>query len=445
MPQRSAPTGLRKTALIVLPAVCLMLLSADVGQADLIKLGSGGELRGKLAKGSATREFVTLETLTGAEVTVARDAIQFLTMRPVTVEEYESRLHRLPNTAEAHWEMAAWCKAHSLIKQRDEHLERVVKLEPGHAAAHQKLHHMRLKDGSWVSRDQYMESQGYVKYRGKYITTQELELVEKTLEERQEEREWFHKVKLWIGWVGGENFASANKAREGWQALEAITDPNAAPAVIRFLSECEHREVRLLSVKILSQVGGNKPIPGLAKLSLQDPDHEVRYEALIGLKEQQFDRAIPIYLKGLRSDFNPIVCRSGTALGMIGGDKAVSPLIDALITSHDYQIRVPGSSQQSYSFSTNGNFATGSVLPPELQARISAGQYPNGVIVLDGSSAANQLTRTKVVTVTVNHQNAEVLTALQKLTGKNFGYDQRTWHLWWAAEKNQGGKGPLKS
>ena len=35
-----------------------------------------------------------------------------------------------------------------------------------------------------------------------------------------------------------------------------------------------------------------------------------------------------------------------------------------------------------------------------------------------------------------DHQNAEVLTALQRITGKNFGYDERTWRLWWNAEKS---------
>ena len=30
----------------------------------------------------------------------------------------------------------------------------------------------------------------------------------------------------------------------------------------------------------------------------------------------------------------------------------------------------------------------------------------------------------------------EVLAALRKITGESFGFDERTWRLWWAAKKN---------
>lgn len=430
----------RKSRAIVL-ATGLLFVAATPGNADLIKLNSGGELRGKIIKGRSTRESVTLETLTGAMVTVSRDAIQFLTMRPVAVEEYESRLRKLPATAEAHWELADWCKQRSLLKQRETHLKKVVELAPDHDRAHQMLGHLRTKDG-WVSRDEMMERQGYVKYRGKFITPQELDLVEKTEAERQEEKAWFQKVKLWSGWVRGAVPSNPNKPREGWQALESINDPHAAPAVTHHLSEHEHRDFRLLAVKILSHVGGNKAVPGLVKLSLKDADHDVRYQAMQGITPEQHTRAIPMFVKELKSEFNPVVCRAGAALGIMGSEKAVNPLIDALVTTHAYQVRVPGAPSQTYSFSTDGRFGGGS-LPADLQARIAAGQFPNGVIILDGTPGS-ELTKTKLITVTVNHQNAEVLTALQKLTGKNFGYDKRTWHLWWAAEKIQG-KGPVKS
>ncbi len=436
MPCSFRPLSLLRTIVMIGLAAGAVLAGDGVARADLIKLSSGGELRGKIVKGRATRESVTLETLSGAVVTVSRAEMQFLTMRPVAVEEYESRARKLPETAEAHWEMADWCKQKALLKQRETHLRRVVELAPDHDQAHQMLGHVLTKSG-WTSRDEMMERQGYVKHRGKYITTQELELVEKTESERQDEKAWFQKVKLWSGWLRGTAASNPDKPREGWQALESINDPHAAPAVTHYLSEHERREVRLLAVKILSHVGGDKAVPGLVKLSLKDGDHDIRYQALQGITPAQHTRALPMYVKELKNDFNPVVRRAGAALGILGGDKAVNPLIDALVTTHSYQVRVPGTSQQSYSFSTDGSFGGGNSLSPDLQAQIAAGQFPNGVIVLDGTPGSIQ-SKTKLVTVTVNHQNAEVLTALQKLTGKNFGYDKRTWHLWWAAEKNQG-------
>ena len=65
---------------------------------------------------------------------------------------------------------------------------------------------------------------------------------------------------------------------------------------------------------------------------------------------------------------------------------------------------------------------------------LRTGQLPNGVIV--HNPASNQLQRTKIVKVNYDHQNMEVLTALQKLTGVNHGYNERNWRLWWSAKKN---------
>lgn len=423
-------------------AISAALASGSSVSADLVKLNSGGELRGKIVKGRTNHQSVTLETLSGATVTVLRTDFAFVTMRPMNVEEYESRIRKLPATVDAHWELAEWCRQKALVKQREIHLRHVIQLDPAHEAAHLALGHIRQKDG-WTSKDELMTSQGYVKHKGKYITSQEFELIGKTETERQEERAWFQKVKLWSGWVEGTVTSGAEKQRDGWQSLEAINDPNATPAVMRFLAPNENRELRSLAVKILSHVGGTKPVTGLVQFSLNDVDPEVRYQALYGIGKDQKDKAMPLYVKHLKHEANFVVCRAGTALGVVGNEKAVPALIEALITSHNYQVRVPGNSQPNYSFSTGGGFAGGSSLPPNVEMGLRTGQYPNGVIVLDPS--ATELSRTRLVPVTIDHQNAEVLSALQKITGKNFGYDKRTWHLWWAAEKNQGVKGPLKS
>ena len=51
------------------------------------------------------------------------------------------------------------------------------------------------------------------------------------------------------------------------------------------------------------------------------------------------------------------------------------------------------------------------------------------VIVVDARSRPSGI-------FTSREQNVEVLNALKKLTGQNFGFDMRTWHLWWAANQN---------
>ena len=42
----------------------------------------------------------------------------------------------------------------------------------------------------------------------------------------------------------------------------------------------------------------------------------------------------------------------------------------------------------------------------------------------------------RVAVVTRSFQNVEVLAALRKLTHEDFGYDKRTWLLWWSSHKS---------
>jgi hypothetical protein len=110
-------------------------------------------------------------------------------------------------------------------------------------------------------------------------------------------------------------------------------------------------------------------------------------------------------------------------------------LIDSLITTHEYAIRVPGGGTAA-SFGVDGSMGGGgSVLPQGIEAGLRTGQYPNGVIVLN-TPGVSMPQRTMMVAV--DQQNAAVLTALQKLTGENYGYDERLWRLWWAAKKAAG-------
>ena len=44
--------------------------------------------------------------------------------------EYQSRSRKAPDTADAHRELADWCREHKLIAEADHHLARVAELDP---------------------------------------------------------------------------------------------------------------------------------------------------------------------------------------------------------------------------------------------------------------------------------------------------------------------------
>lgn len=404
-------------------------------RADLLRLKTGGELRGKIVKTGIpqTPGLITVQTLTGALVTVERDAVELVLTRPLALEEYETRLRHLPDTLAAHWELAEWCRSKHLTAQRETHLQRVIEFDPDHEQAHLALGHV-WKDGGWVDWDEYMTARGYVKYKGKYVTQQELDLLEKTAAELKREQEWYPKVRLWAGWLTGRD---SDRAQQALVALRGIEDDDAAAAVQRFLGEHAAREVRLLAVEVFTRSNGQKSAQALARLALREQEHEVRYLALQGISERHFSAVLPLFVRELRNESNAVVCRAAQGLQRVGDDRAIAPLIEALITSHKYQVRVPGGGT-SYTFARDGSMM-GSMpvgaLPPEIEAGLRTGQFPNGVIVLNPPGSSLPL---KTVTVRVEHQNAEVLSALQKLTGQNFGYDERLWRLWWAAKKAEG-------
>ena len=71
---------------------------------------------------------------------------------------------------------------------------------------------------------------------------------------------------------------------------------------------------------------------------------------------------------------------------------------------------------------------------------LRSGQLSNGVVVNQANAPAFK--KTKIVRIKYEHKNGEVLSALRKLAGEDFGYDERTWRLWWIARKNGAGKIP---
>ena len=202
-PEHFLPSS--RLALSVPLLFTLILSQQKSGHCDLIKLKAGGEIRGKLQKlPSESGEARIIETLTGGKITVDAQQIEFITNRPLSVEEYESRSKSIADTVDAHLELANWCSENHLISQRHAELEKVLLLEPDHAKARAALGYTN-RDGEWMTRDELMRKNGYIKYKGRYVSTAELELLEKNEADLAEERKWFKKVKLWLSLMNSNN------------------------------------------------------------------------------------------------------------------------------------------------------------------------------------------------------------------------------------------------
>jgi hypothetical protein len=346
----------------------------------------------------------------------------------VVVEEYETRRRALDDTVEAHWDLAEWCRQKSLAKERETHLLRVTELDPEHTQAHRALGHIRHK-GKWASRDEVMTGRGFVKYKGKYVLPQELEMILKEERVSDAERAWFRRVRTLHTWLDGDH---AERQSEALAALRSIKEPDAVSALSRSFKAVPNEPQRLLYVEILSHIEGERPLQPLILQSLWDESQDVRKAAIRGVRHKDVDKALPAYLRGLKNGLNLIVNRAGAALGELGNQTVVPNLIDALVTRHSYTILVP---DPATSFRTDGTMAGPGqpVLPPEIELMLAAGQLPYGVQVQQFSAAPPRM---KEVPIEKDEENPSVLDALTTLTGEDFGYDEPAWRRWFNAHQN---------
>ncbi|WP_339729404.1 hypothetical protein [uncultured Gimesia sp.] len=406
-------------------------------RADLIKLKNGGEIRGKLLR-TTSGSTVTrvIQTLSGGSITIDSQNIEFITNRSLSIEEYDSRSKEIEDTIEAHLKLADWSLKNHLNSQRLEQLEKVIQLDPEHTKARAALGYTK-RDGEWMTRDEAMRKNGYIKYKGRYVSSAELELLEKNQADLEAERKWIKKVKLWLIWINGNDLL---QQQEGIKNFQAIHDPHAVAALARLMGKHQHIAIRSLLITTLDQIPGDQPLRPLSELVLTDPIQIIRNAALEVLTKRDATRAIAYFIEGLKNKSNIIVQRAGQGLEEIGNRTVVPDLIAALTTNHTYRVRVPDTTS-TYSYNTNGTFGgSGVILPPDIEAGLLAGRYPNGVIVLPSRQPKVQM---RTVSVKHVHQNEAVLLALQNITQQNFGYNERLWRLWWASTQNQTGVVPI--
>ncbi|MBC7821676.1 MAG: HEAT repeat domain-containing protein [Planctomycetaceae bacterium] len=415
----------------------LSLLTSVELSADVIKLKDGGEIRGTVKpvdpkarrEKDAVADEVVIESLTGAEIVVARQEVVFITKRPRNVEEYESQARRVDDTVEARWQLAEWCRKHGLTEARKEQLSRILELDPEHKPAHYGLAHRR-QGNTWITpeeADAELLAAGYVRYKGRLITTLERELLENGATRQQEQNEWRPKIRLWLGWLNGRD---ATRRADAVVKFRELRDHDAIPAIVDFLLSDANAEIRRLAVQTLAQMEGTAAVPALVRVALSDAEPSLQSSAFQALPEEQRAAAVPFFQRALRDESNLIVRRASVLLGRCGVRQAVPTLIEALATSH--KIRVPQGPAYAASFNRNGSMAgSGSVLPPEVEAAMRAGQLPYGVVIDNSNAPAAPV---KWVTVLVPLQNAEALDALRTLTQQNFGFDKRAWRLWWQAQ-----------
>jgi HEAT repeat protein len=322
--------------------------------------------------------------------------------RATAQSEYERIKESFPDTADGQWRLAEWCRQHNLAAAREVHLKRVLDLDPDHPAARRALGYQK-REGRWVTQEQVMTERGYVRYRGRWRLPQEVKQLEAKRKQTAAENQWQANLKRWRAWLNDE------RAAEATARIRAINDPTAIKALTTQLPDEPSQNVRLLYVDALARIGTPEAVMALVDVSLLDPLEEVRLTAIDHLAEKKLPEVVAMYIKALRSKDNNVVNRAAVGLAHMENVAAIPPLIDALITTHEYAI-VQGSPGISTSF--------GSV------------SGPGGTAPVSGLSVGQSTTY-----VAEQVRNAAVRDALIKLTGMNYDFDVATWKAWLASRR----------
>lgn len=369
-------------------------------RADIIELAGGGRLEGKIEQSAeAEKANFVIDLAAGGRLTIPRSQVTRVDATSEAEAEYQKLARSSPDTVEAHWKLAEWCRQHKLTSHGQRHLERILELNPNHTEARAALG-FRQKDGQWMNRDDVMASRGLVMYEGRYVTPQHIELMEKQKETRVTQADWAKRIEQLRRWITGRR---EDRVAQAHAEILAINDSQAAEAIVATLRRENDPELKRLWIEVASHLNHQAAVNGLVDLSLADPDEDIRHLCLESLIKSGRPGLIKPYIRALNDKDNEIVNRAGAALGQIGDRDAIGPLIDALITKHKIKVSDANPDQHAYTFSKDSSaFSFGG----------------------SGPQVVNQAVR-----------NRAVLDALISMSGgTSFDYDQGQWRGWLAAQ-----------
>ena len=375
---------------------------SNAAHGDILELENGGRIEGRIVKSSdGDKQSYTVELPGGGWLTIPRSQVARVESTSEAEAEYPKLARTSPDTVEAHWKLAEWCRERKLRDQSQRHLSRILELDPNHEQARAILG-FRKNEGQWMTRDEVMESRGMVMYEGRYVTRQHVELLERQKEAKGSQVDWAKNVKRMRRWLTGRR---QDQSAQALAEIQSIRDPLAAEAVVDMLRREPDPELKQLWMEVAGRLDHQAAVDALVELSLLDPDPEIRHQSLEYLVKSGRKGLLRPYVRALKDRDNEIVNRAGEALGQIGDADAIGPLIGALITTHKFKVAEGNPDQYAISFSPQG-----------------------GAFSFGGGGPQ---------TVTQAMQNPSVLNALQSLSGTNFDYDQNQWRAWLAAQSKR--------
>ena len=382
-------------------------LSFVICLADTFHIEGGGTVEGRLLNpGERIRRIETADgIIVSLDVSRIRETSKDDGER---LAHYKRTVPFLPDTVETHLKTAAWCRDNFMKEQEKEHLNRVLELDPNHEETRKRLGYFRdTKTGQWTTNEEMKSANGYISTKQGMRMPQEAWIMEQTEQRKEAYNDWKQDLK--------QVRASLNNPLIR-KKLEEMTDPAAVKPMDDLLKKENVPEIRMILIRALSNIGTPDAVREVAYYAMNDPVDDVRGTCLDQIKRHpgmipQSGAYFSTFLLNRNADGTfvnkpDVISQAATAIRTIGDTGSVGNLITALVSRHKETITIGPGDRTDASFGSSG---TG----------FSQGQSKQEIVK--------------------DSKNADVLDALRKLTGVDFGYDQAAWTRWYK-EKRQVGK-----
>jgi hypothetical protein len=271
---------------------------------------------------------------------------------------------------------------------------------------------------------------------------------------------WMTKVRSLLAHLLGDDRDQSRHARS---QLLNINDPDALPALVRYLQQNPNEELRHLYVAILRDLPGPNTAYYLVQQSLFDPSAQIREDARHALGSERAEKARALYILALKLRDANLASRAALGIQEVGdpdGD-AIPYLIEALvhvgprvITTQQLEwidlgpppdatgmprFRITSYHEGPAWFGQMGAGIAGGSVGPVTQIRTRAiPQSSQEQQLQPPHNWAVGLAPPKTTIVPESDGNPAVLDTLLKLSGRaksDFGYNRDNWRRWWANEK----------
>jgi HEAT repeat protein len=256
-----------------------------------------------------------------------------------------------------------------------------------------------------VSQADFMKARGLIRHDGRWMTPQEIFLLQRRSEIGAAERQWAKRLQDLR-----RDSRDPSRSSVAIETICEIDDPLAVAALSEaVLSEAELRCTRWY-LEALARIGTPDAFGVLVTVGLDHADPETRIAAVEQLATERPAIATIGFVAALSGPDNARINRAAEALGRLGDPAAILPLVAVLQTEH--VVVDPGSGGAMSVTFTPG------------QGGLSAGGGP---------------TQRRL-----SIRNEAVLEALILLTGENFEWRADAWRNWMAAGQSPEGFDPRR-